>query len=55
MSQYLVEGIFAIVVAIGCLALIRVGKNGSATSILALLVGRFLGRSEKKGKSPEDK
>lgn len=48
MSPFLIEGIFAVIVAIGCLALIKVGKNGSATSILALLVGRFLGRSERK-------
>lgn len=48
MSPILVEGIFAIIVAVGCLTLIRVGKNGSATSILALLVGRFLGKSERR-------
>lgn len=47
------EFIFAVIVAVGCLALIKVGKNGSAVSILALLVGRFLGKSENRHKEKE--
>lgn len=46
MTQGVLEFIFATIVAIGCMALIKIGKNGTATSVLALLVGRFLGRSE---------
>lgn len=46
MNPVVLEAVFAIIVAIGCMALIKVGKNGSAVSILSLLVGRFLGKSE---------
>lgn len=46
MTAQTLEFIFALIVALGCMALIKVGKNGSAISILSLLVGRFLGKSE---------
>lgn len=46
MNSLTLEFIFAVLVATGCMALIRVGKNGSAVSILSLLVGRFLGKTE---------
>lgn len=52
MTQWM-EWTFAIIVAIGCMALIKSGKNGAATSVLSLLVGRFLGRSESHKKKGE--
>lgn len=56
MTSFMMEFIFAIVIALICMRLITIGKNGSAVSILSLLVGRFLGKSESnrhKGRTTE--
>lgn len=48
LSRFDLEAGFAILVALICFVLLLLKRNGSVTSILSLLIGRFLGQSEAK-------